>query len=106
MHVSTDGRLNVQSEYLQRFNNIVAQKKRVSELCDKIDKKKFGEVIGRRSVLDPIINVMCTKPKDESLKIHLVRMKTKYEYIEVVFSRELVKYGYNEWIQIQEIIGK
>lgn len=29
-----------------------------------------------------------------------------YEYIEVVFARELFKYGYNEWIQIQDIIDK
>ena len=32
--------------------------------------------------------------------------KVEYEYTEVVFARELVKYGYIEWIQIHEIISK
>lgn len=106
MQASGDGGLNIQSEDLQRFNNIVAQRKMVSDLCDKIDRKKFGDIIGRRSKFDPIIKVRCIKTKDELLKIHLVRKKAEYEYTEVVFSRDLVKYGYIEWIQILEIIGK
>ncbi|CAI9276066.1 unnamed protein product [Lactuca saligna] len=44
--------------------------------------------------------------KNESLKIHMVRKKFKYEYIDVIFALELVKYGHSEWIQIQEIIYK
>lgn len=35
-----------------------------------------------------------------------MRKKVEYEYTEVIFARELVKYGYNEWIQIHEIISE
>lgn len=35
----------------------------------------------------------------------MVGKKSEYEYIDVVFARESVKYGCNEWIQIQEIIS-
>lgn len=40
------------------------------------------------------------------LKVHLIRKKVEYEYIKIVFAHELVKYGYNEWIQIQDLISK
>lgn len=88
------------------FQQHPAQQKRVSKLNVRTDRKKFGYVLARRSKIDPMIKVGCTKPKNESLNIHLVRKKMDYEYIEVVFARELFKYGYNEWIQIQDIIDK
>lgn len=44
-------------------------------------------------------------PKNESLKLHLVRKKVEYEYTDIIFANELVKFGY-EWIQIHEIISK
>lgn len=78
----------------------------VSKLNDRIDKKKFGDVLARRSEHDSIMKVMCTKPKYESLKLHLVRKMPEYEYSEVVLTRELFKFGYIEWIQIQEIIDQ
>ena len=68
--------------------------------------KKFGDVLARRTNPDPIIKVRCTKPRNELLKLHLVRKKTEYEYTEVIFACEQVKFGYNEWMQIQEIIVK
>ena len=79
---------------------------RGSDLNNQIHRKKFGDVLTCRSNPDPIIKVRCTKPGTESLKLHLVRKKTKYEYTEVVFARELVKFGYNEWMRILEIINK
>ncbi|CAI9272071.1 unnamed protein product [Lactuca saligna] len=88
------------------FNNNVEKQQIFSDRNDQIDRKKFGDVLTRRSKLDPIIKVRYTKPRNESLKLHLVRKKIEYEYIEVVFSRELVNFGYNEWMQIQEIIDK
>ncbi|CAI9280263.1 unnamed protein product [Lactuca saligna] len=71
-----------------------------------INQKKFGNVLRRRYQPDPIIKVIRTKPKNKCLKLHMVKEKAEDEDIEVIFARELVKYGYNEWIQIQEIISK
>lgn len=85
---------------------MVTQRKRVSELNVHIDMKKFENVLVQRIKSNPIMKVRCNKPKEERLKVHLIRKKTKYEYSEILFSRELVKYGYNEWIQIQDIITK
>lgn len=90
---------------------------------DRINRKKYGNFLIRRYKPDPIIKVKCTKPKNESLKVHLVKKKAKYEYIEVIFAhlvrkkaeyeyteviftREMVKYDYSECIKIQEIIFK
>lgn len=43
---------------------------------------------------------------EESLKVHVVRKKTEYEYNGVLFACELVNYGFNECIHIQDIISK
>ena len=72
----------------------------VSELNDQIDRRKFGDIHTRGSKPDPITKVRCMKLRNESLKLHLVRKKTKYEYIKVVFSCQLVKFDYSEWMQI------
>ena len=80
--------------------------KRILELNDCIDRKKFENIIVWRIKPDPIIKVRCTKPKNEMLKVHLIKKKVKYEYTEIVFVCELVKYGYNEWTQIQKLISK
>ncbi|CAI9266031.1 unnamed protein product [Lactuca saligna] len=96
----------VQNKNIQLFNNNMDKQHRISELNDRINIKKFGDVLARRSEHDPIIRVRCTKPRNESLKLHFVRKKTGYEYTEVILPRELVKFGYSKWIQIREIIGK
>ena len=97
---------NDQVKKIQLFNNSVEKQHMVSELNDRINRKKFGDVLNRRTKPAPIIKVRCTKPRNESLKLHLVRKKTEYEYTKVVFSLELVKCGYSEWMKIQEIIDK
>lgn len=71
-----------------------------------INRKKFGDVLNCRTKPDPIIRVRCTKPRNESLKLLLVKTKTEYEYTQVIYARELVKFGCNQWIQIQELIDK
>mgnify|MGYP001547488319 CR=1 FL=1 len=78
----------------------------VSELCDRIDRKNIGDVLTHRTMLNPIIKVRWTKLKNYSLKLHLDRKKTEYEYNKVVFARELVKFGYNKRMWIQGIIDK
>ncbi|CAI9300651.1 unnamed protein product [Lactuca saligna] len=98
--------INNQVKKIQIFNNGMGKKNRVLELNDRINRKKFGDVLTRRTNPDPIIRVRYTKPRNKYLKLHLVRKNTEYEYTEVVFARELVKFGYNDWIQIQEIINK
>lgn len=79
---------------------------KVSNLNDRIYRKKFGDVHTCISRPDPIIKVRCIKPRNESLKLHLVTKKNDSEYTKVVFTHELVKFGYTGWMQIQEIIDK
>ncbi|CAI9267396.1 unnamed protein product [Lactuca saligna] len=88
------------------FSNNVEKQYIVSDLNGQIDRKKFGDVLTRRSKPDPIIKVRCTKLRNKSLKLHLVRKKTEYEYTEVAYAHEPVKFGYSEWMQIQGIIDK
>ncbi|CAI9292359.1 unnamed protein product [Lactuca saligna] len=88
------------------FKNDMEKQHIVSYLNDRIDRRNFRDVLTRRSKPDRIIILICTKARNESLKLHLVRKKTKYEYNEVFYAHELVKFGYNKWIQIQEIIDK
>ncbi|CAI9267623.1 unnamed protein product [Lactuca saligna] len=88
------------------FNNNVEKQHIISDLNDRIERKKFGDALTRRRKPDPIIKVRCPKPKNESVKLHLVRKKVKVEYTKVVFAHELVKFGYSEWMQILEIINK
>lgn len=64
----------------------------------------FGDIIVWRTMPNPIIKVSCTKPKDESLKTRLIKKKMEYENIEFVYAHEFVKYLYNEWIHIQDVI--
>ncbi|CAI9302893.1 unnamed protein product [Lactuca saligna] len=78
MYASPDGSLNVQRANFQRFNNIISKQKRVSELHYRINGKKFGDVLAQSSKPNSIIIVRWTKPKDESLKVHMVGKKTEY----------------------------
>lgn len=98
--VLADERINVQKTNIQRLNIDVTKWNMVSELNDRINEKKFRDVLGQRYQPDPIMKVKRSKPKDESLKIHLVWKKEEYEYTKVVFACELVKYNYIDWIQI------
>ncbi|CAI9296761.1 unnamed protein product [Lactuca saligna] len=107
--VSTNENANIQSadnQVKKIFNNNAEKQHIVSDLNDQIDRKKFGDVLTHGSKPNPIIKVRFTKLRNESLKLHLVRKKTKYEYTEVVYARELVKFGYGEWTKIQGINDK
>lgn len=84
----------------------MSKQHRVSELNDRIKRKKFGVVLARISKHDSITRIKCSKPKYKLLKLQIVKKKTEYEYTKVIFTREVVKFSYNEWIQIQEIIDK
>ena len=99
-YASTEGGIDDQWLNLQSFKNMVYQQKRVLKLNVRINRKKFENVLVWRIKSGPIINFRCIKTKDESLKVHLVRKKTEYEYTEFVLARELVKFGYSEWIQM------
>lgn len=85
---------------IKLFNNNMEKQNMVSGLNDRIDRNNFGDVLNKRTNHDAIIKVRCTKPSNESLNYQLVRKKSEYEYTEVVFSHELIKFGYNEWMQI------
>ncbi|CAI9260052.1 unnamed protein product [Lactuca saligna] len=86
------------------FNNNMDKQHIVSNLYNQINRKKLERFLRKNP--NPIIRVRCTKPKNDSLKLHLVRKKTEYEYTEVMFAHQLVKFSYNKWMQILEIINK
>ena len=97
-------------DHIERFNrltlNSVTQPqpteptKRESFL-DKIDRARFANVQNRRISPDQIIKVRATKPKENKiLTLHISRQGIKGHYTEVIFGRELVKYGLSEWNQL------
>lgn len=91
---------DAQKTNTQHFNIDLAKRNRVSELDDRTNRRKFRNVVGQRYQPDPIIKLICTELKNDSLKLHMVRKNSELGYT------KLVKYGYNVWIQIQEIISK
>ncbi|CAI9269850.1 unnamed protein product [Lactuca saligna] len=106
MHASADGGLDTQSVDIKLFNNIVAQQKRVSELCDIELIERSLETFLVEYLRMILLSRPCALNQGESLKIHLVRKKTEYKYPKIIFSHDLIKYGYTKWIQIQDIIAK
>ena len=103
--VSCEDGLKHQLDSLYQFKEEVAKKKTIKDIMLKIDRSKYIDVHIKRSKPDPIIRVRCTKPKkDKKLAMLLIRKSHDQSYTEVIFVRELLKYGYNEWIKILDII--
>ena len=63
-----------QLETMQRFQAATAKKKKISNVLDRMDAKRFANVQQKRSNPDPIIRVRCTKPQREKrLTLHITR---------------------------------
>lgn len=90
---------------IQIFNVEVDMKKRVEDILIKINKSKYVDVRNRILSLEPIRNVICTKPKGERILImNLMWKVTKGEHDKKIHVSDIVKYGYSEWLKIQAII--
>lgn len=83
---------------------LMTNEKEVKEsVITKIERIRFGDVLIRRRDLDLIIKVRYTKPKNEKmLTVHLTRHGDKDlyggPYTKVIFSQDLMKFGYSEWL--------
>ena len=95
-----------QLETMQKFEAAAAKNRKVSNVLDWMDAKRFANVQQKRSNPDPIIKVRCTKPKREKrLTLHITRAGHVQRYTETIFASELQRYGLSEWLQIQDIIA-
>ena len=63
-----------QLESLQQFEAAAAKRRKLSNVLDRMDAKRFANVQQKRSNPDPIIRVRCTKPQREKrLTLHITR---------------------------------
>ncbi|CAH1431860.1 unnamed protein product [Lactuca virosa] len=100
-----EGNLDEQIKAMFQFNALVEKKKKLDDVKSKINVSKYVGVFARRFFKDSIVKVRCTKPKSQNiLTVHLTRKDDKCEYLKKVLCPDLVKYGYNEWLEIANIV--
>lgn len=65
----------VKSPILQQYGRSTKKK---LEVDNRIKQKRFENLIVQRIKCDHFIKIRCTNPKDETLKVDLIRKKTGY----------------------------
>nr|KAJ0194053.1 hypothetical protein LSAT_V11C800434070 [Lactuca sativa] len=84
-----------------------SSKPKTDSVLDKIDRKRFEDVLRRRVCSDKIIKVKASKPRNEKiLTLLITRQGPQHSYTEVVKRDELIKYGYSEWMELLELASK
>nr|KAJ0215988.1 hypothetical protein LSAT_V11C300154590 [Lactuca sativa] len=84
-----------------------SSKPKTDSVLDRIDRKRFEDVLKRRVCGDKIIKVKASKPRNEKiLTLLIIRQGPQHSYTEVVKRDELIKYGYSEWIELLELASK
>nr|KAJ0203668.1 hypothetical protein LSAT_V11C500230750 [Lactuca sativa] len=82
-------------------------KPKTDSVLDRIDRKRFEDVLNRRVCGDKFIKVKASKPHNEKLLTLLItRQGHQHSYTEVVKRDELIKYGYSEWMELLELASK
>ncbi|KAL7609786.1 hypothetical protein Lser_V15G10482 [Lactuca serriola] len=82
-------------------------KSKTDSVLDRIDRKRFQDVLKRRVCSDKIIKVKASKPRNEKvLTLLITRQGPQHPYTEVVKRDELIKYGYSEWMELLELASK
>nr|KAJ0188603.1 hypothetical protein LSAT_V11C900505350 [Lactuca sativa] len=82
-------------------------KPKTDSVLDRIDRKRFEDVLNRRVCGDKIIKVKASKPRNEKiLTLLITRQGPLHSYTEVVKRDELIKYGYSEWMELLELASK
>nr|KAJ0186114.1 hypothetical protein LSAT_V11C900471250 [Lactuca sativa] len=72
-------------------------KPKTDSVLDRIDRKRFEDVLKQRVCDDKIIKVKASKPRNEKiLTLLITRQGPQHSYTEVVKRDELIKYGYSE----------
>nr|KAJ0210324.1 hypothetical protein LSAT_V11C400198580 [Lactuca sativa] len=76
-------------------------------VLDRIDRKRFEDVLNRRICGDKIIKVKASKPRSEKiLTLLITRQGSQHSYTEVVKRDELIRYGYSEWMELLDLASK
>nr|KAJ0198041.1 hypothetical protein LSAT_V11C700384070 [Lactuca sativa] len=84
-----------------------SSKPKTDSVLDRIDRKRFEDVLRRRVCSDKIIKVKASKPRNEKiLTLLITRQGPQHSYTEVVKRDELIKYGYSEWMELLELASK
>nr|KAJ0211649.1 hypothetical protein LSAT_V11C400176420 [Lactuca sativa] len=82
-------------------------KPKTYSVLDRIDRKRFEDVLKRRVCVDKIIKVKASKPRNEKiLTLLITRQGPQHSYTKVVKRDELIKYGYSEWMELLELASK
>nr|KAJ0198362.1 hypothetical protein LSAT_V11C700371060 [Lactuca sativa] len=84
-----------------------SSKPKTYSVLDRIDRKRFEDVLNRRMCGDKIIKVKATKPRNEKiLTLLITRQGPQHSYTEVVKRDELFRYGYSEWMELLDLASK
>nr|KAJ0211906.1 hypothetical protein LSAT_V11C400226910 [Lactuca sativa] len=82
-------------------------KPKTDSVLDRIDRKRFEDVLNRRMCGDKIIKFKASKPRNEKiLTLLITRQGPQHSYTEVVKRDELIRYGYSEWMELLELASK
>nr|KAJ0205854.1 hypothetical protein LSAT_V11C500251910 [Lactuca sativa] len=82
-------------------------KPKTDSVLDRIDRKRFEDILNRRMCGDKIIKVKASKPRNEKiLTLLITRQGPQHSYTEVVKRDELIRYGYSEWMELLELASK
>nr|KAJ0211621.1 hypothetical protein LSAT_V11C400205910 [Lactuca sativa] len=84
-----------------------SSKPKADSVLDRIDRKRFEDVLNRRICGDKIIKVKASKPRSEKiLTLLITRQGSQHSYTEVVKRDELIRYGYSEWMELLDLASK
>nr|KAJ0220991.1 hypothetical protein LSAT_V11C200057280 [Lactuca sativa] len=82
-------------------------KPKADSVLDRIDRKRFEDVLNHRICGDKIIKVKASKPRSEKIHTLLItRQGSQHSYTEVVKKDELIRYGYSEWMELLDLASK
>ncbi|KAL7599228.1 hypothetical protein Lser_V15G24413 [Lactuca serriola] len=99
--------LEYQSEFKSSQPPPSNSKSRTENVLDRIDRKRFQDVLKRRVSSDKIIKVKASKPRNEKiLTLLITRQGPQHPYTEVVKRDELIRYGYSEWMELLELASR
>nr|KAJ0208943.1 hypothetical protein LSAT_V11C400176500 [Lactuca sativa] len=84
-----------------------SSKPKTDSVLDRIDRKRFEDVLNRRKCGDKIIKVKASKPRNEKiLTLLITRQGPQHSYTEVVKRDELIRYGFLEWMELLDLASK
>nr|KAJ0191839.1 hypothetical protein LSAT_V11C800403280 [Lactuca sativa] len=84
-----------------------SSKPKADSVLDRIDRKRFEDVLNRRICGDKIIKVKASKPRSEKiLTLLITHQGSQHSYTEVVKRDELIRYGYSEWMELLDLASK